>query len=262
MTSDAQRAEVRTQDLVAEFYEGTRYAVPSARQYHDWLNQRLGELLKPHGQVLDVGCGTGIMGEYGFAGTLTGVDISFEMARKATQRLTSVTVGSAENLPVRDASFDCAFAKSVIHHLADAEHGVAEIARALKPGGRVVFVDTAENFVSRWPRQLMKHSEHFSELHQNLSRTHYRELISTHLEIVHEEPMGFLAYSLFGFPDVLPAYRFVPAKVLIVPALVRTEGWFAKLPGIRWLGLGHIVLARKAVVDEASSLAEDGSILC
>lgn len=49
--------------------------------------------------------------------------------------------GSAERLPVDDASIDVAWAVNTMHHWLDPEVAASEIARVLRPGGRVVLVD-------------------------------------------------------------------------------------------------------------------------
>jgi len=49
--------------------------------------------------------------------------------------------GAAEHIPVDDASIDAVWAVNTMHHWLDLERGVAEIARVLRPGGRIVLVD-------------------------------------------------------------------------------------------------------------------------
>lgn len=49
--------------------------------------------------------------------------------------------GTAESLPVADASIDAIWAVNTMHHWVSPEQGVAEIARVLRPGGRMVLVD-------------------------------------------------------------------------------------------------------------------------
>lgn len=97
--------------------------------------------------VLDVGCGTG-----GFAraiaetasATVTGVDYSehfIAFARELPAPLRGTVewnVGSAEVLPVDDASFDCVLLSLVLHQLQHPELAVAEAFRALRAGGKVV----------------------------------------------------------------------------------------------------------------------------
>jgi SAM-dependent methyltransferase len=57
------------------------------------------------------------------------------------RRNIQVVDGSAERLPVDDSTVDAIWAVNTMHHWVDVERGVTEIARALRPGGRVVLVD-------------------------------------------------------------------------------------------------------------------------
>ncbi len=49
-------------------------------------------------------------------------------------------VGSAEELPYADGTFDCVCSMGVIHHIPDAGRAVGEFYRVLKPGGRLILM--------------------------------------------------------------------------------------------------------------------------
>jgi ubiquinone/menaquinone biosynthesis C-methylase UbiE len=68
-----------------------------------------------------------------------------ETARTAARRgLSNVRpqIGAAEALPFGDATFDIVTVRTASHHFADIERAVREMARVIRPGGRVVVVDT------------------------------------------------------------------------------------------------------------------------
>jgi SAM-dependent methyltransferase len=52
-----------------------------------------------------------------------------------------VVDGAAERIPVADRTIDAIWAVNTMHHWVDVEHGVAEIARVLRPTGRILLVD-------------------------------------------------------------------------------------------------------------------------
>lgn len=67
-----------------------------------------------------------------------------------------------ENLPFPDAAFDAIYARQVLHHLRDLDRGLAELARVLKSGGRLL---TVRDHVADDPAQLeaflQNHALHF-----------------------------------------------------------------------------------------------------
>jgi SAM-dependent methyltransferase len=105
--------------------------------------------------VLDVGCGTGTLAleareRVGITGRVYGIDPSRQMIayarRKAAGRSLSVNfqIGVVEHLAFPDRSFDVVLCTWMIQHLPtdDKRQGLAEMARVLKPGGRLLLVDS------------------------------------------------------------------------------------------------------------------------
>jgi demethylmenaquinone methyltransferase/2-methoxy-6-polyprenyl-1,4-benzoquinol methylase len=108
---------------------------------------RLG--VEPGMNVLDLGCGTGIMFDLlrrkvGPEGSVTGVDFSIEMAVKAHRNFPfpNVTVvdGDASSLPFRDAVFDMAVAFASFPHFSNQHEVVHEIHRVLGNGSRCYII--------------------------------------------------------------------------------------------------------------------------
>src|SRR3978361_2280368 len=95
--------------------------------------------------VLDVGCGTGLVGrslrERGFGGRVTGPDISQEYLEIARQRGAYDSVEQADlqqRLPVEDDSADAVVCVGVMTYLPEVEAVWREFARVTWPGGLVV----------------------------------------------------------------------------------------------------------------------------
>jgi len=106
----------------------------------------------PHGAaVLDVGTGPAILlvelARLRPDLRLTGVDPSADMVATAERNLSrwapdaSAVRGDAERLPFPDGAFDLVVTSFSLHHWADVTAAGAELARVLRPGGRVLVYD-------------------------------------------------------------------------------------------------------------------------
>jgi len=103
--------------------------------------------------VVDIGCGAGTdlllaARRTGPTGRVIGIDMTEAMRRRALQGaamsgLAHVDVrdGDATRLPVDDRSVDVVISNGVLNLVPEKERAIAEIARVLKPGGRVQIAD-------------------------------------------------------------------------------------------------------------------------
>ncbi len=102
------------------------------------------------GHVLEVGVGTGLsLPHYGPEVRITGVDFSAEMLAKAQRKVDALNLQErvdlqrmdARELAFENASFDTIAAMHVLSVVPEPEKVMAEIARVLKPGGKVVITN-------------------------------------------------------------------------------------------------------------------------
>jgi ubiquinone/menaquinone biosynthesis C-methylase UbiE len=99
--------------------------------------------IEPGDRLLDVGCGPGGLAaglaEVVGAENVCAVDPSEPFVAICRARLpgADVRIAAAEELPFEDDSFDGAFAQLVVNFMSDAELGVGEMKRVVKPGGAV-----------------------------------------------------------------------------------------------------------------------------
>jgi SAM-dependent methyltransferase len=98
--------------------------------------------------VGDLGCGTGQVSAAlaPFVGRIVAVDASAAMLQAAKKRLhgfenIDLRRGELEALPIDDDRLDAATLMLVLHHVPDPARALAEVARVLKPEGRVIIAD-------------------------------------------------------------------------------------------------------------------------
>jgi SAM-dependent methyltransferase len=97
---------------------------------------------KPGERILDVGCGTGqLTSEIAQAGAeVIGIDLSPQMITAARQNFPELQFAVADIASTSyDTEFDAVFSNAALHWVKDQKGAIAAIARALKPGGRLVF---------------------------------------------------------------------------------------------------------------------------
>jgi ArsR family transcriptional regulator len=118
------------------------------RSWAAWA-RALAHLLPPI-RVADLGCGEGYLTVEAsrFASRVFAVDRSDEVLKRARalarrRRVTNVTWrrGEIEKVPIKDAAVDVAILSQALHHAADPARAVAEAARIVVPGGKVLVLD-------------------------------------------------------------------------------------------------------------------------
>jgi len=149
--------QVRTMfDRIAGVYDLMNTAM-TAGMHHRW-RERAVELsaLRPGGTALDVCCGTGdltleLARRAGPEGSVVGCDFSERMLELARRKASERGLGTARfewadalELPYEDASFDAVTVGFGVRNLAHLDRGLHEMARVLRPGGRLVVLEITQ----------------------------------------------------------------------------------------------------------------------
>ena len=147
----------RIMSTMLEFDAEASRKVEAVYTTRDVVEQRRAVLemlaIRPGESVLDIGTGPGflaaeIAAAAGPTGQVCGIDISDSMLALARARMPTdqapveLRHGEAVRIPYPDASFDVAVSTQVLEYVADIATALSEIHRVLRPGGRVLILDT------------------------------------------------------------------------------------------------------------------------
>ncbi|MGH3827323.1 MAG: methyltransferase domain-containing protein [Pseudonocardiaceae bacterium] len=194
-------------DIVARF--DARYRTRDMVRRRELVHATLAAL--PGETILDVGCGPGffaaeLLGQVGSAGSVIGVDRSPRMLAAAALRCAghpNITLHEADatSLPLEPASCDRALSVQVMEYVPDVGAALAELSRALRPGGRVLIWDIDWNTVS-WhsddpagmTRVLLAWDEHLA--YPSLPRTLAAQLRRAGFDDVHMAPHTYASTQL------------------------------------------------------------------
>jgi SAM-dependent methyltransferase len=116
-----------------------RFYPPSFRGMYDRLQDAIDAYVRPSDVVLDAGCGSGRVFQHRLAGRVrrvVGVDVTDEP--RANENIDDPLKGDLARLPLRSETFDLIVVSHVAEHLTQPEAVFRELARVLRPGGRLL----------------------------------------------------------------------------------------------------------------------------
>jgi ubiquinone/menaquinone biosynthesis C-methylase UbiE len=164
---------------------------------------------RPGEHVVDIGAAPGFLAaemaqQVGPRGRVHAVDPSESMLALARSRQdpsaapVEVVAGSAEALPVPDASVEVAVATQVFEYVADIPGALAEVRRVLRPGGRALLLDTDWDSIVWHTRDAARTEQVLAAWEEHLADPHLPRTLRTSLRAA-----GFLPAQ----PVVLPLFN-------------------------------------------------------
>lgn len=131
-------------DRIAPVYDAMNRAMTVGLDQR-WRQLAAEAVVGPGDLVLDACCGTGNLACAAEAagGRVTGLDFSEQMLARARRKSSSIewVEGDLLALPFEDQSFDAATIGFGIRNVVDLDAGLRELARILKPGGRLACLE-------------------------------------------------------------------------------------------------------------------------
>ncbi len=183
-------------DAVADTYDH-HYDYRRGRKYHTHLSNHLIKALPEGGNLLDIGCGTGLFVEKYIqnGGCGTGLDISEKMVAKARRRCPGCEfmVGTGENLPFKDGSFNAVSSVLVFSYVKNPVAMLSEVYRVLTPGGSVALCTLGKKLITRGIPSLYKLGE----------KIHIKHVVMKDFgEHYYDEKEMYSLFDTTGFCDV------------------------------------------------------------
>jgi SAM-dependent methyltransferase len=154
------------QRFIRDHYDGLPGALTAVTGFVTGHEALAGRLIRPGAfdvrgckRLLDAACGNGrysrfLLRHADADAALTAFDLSAAMLRRARARLkggrVSFAVADLTRLPYAGGSFDAAVCGWVLEHLPDPRPGLRELARVLRPGGRLLLLCTEDTATGAW----------------------------------------------------------------------------------------------------------------
>jgi SAM-dependent methyltransferase len=129
-----------------------------------WVRTYLQPHLVAGADVLDVGCGPGVILAAAIAADHrargTGLDLSPLRVQQAQERnigsrRLQFFRGDVQQMPFESASFDVVYTRMLLQYVSDKEKAVEELVRVCKPGGRVLLQDLDGQLVWHYPEDAL-----------------------------------------------------------------------------------------------------------
>ena len=144
--------------------------------------------------VLELGCGIGMVAAYlaeTYEMNVYGTDYDAEQIKNARNMQPEdahlhYRVEDAANLRFQDASFDLVVSQNVFHHIPDWRSATIEVARVLRPGGYLIWLDLAfPKFIRKLFQPLMKNHSLYclAEIRRAFNASGFEQLF--HERLIH-----------------------------------------------------------------------------
>ena len=209
------------------------------------------------GRVLENGCGVGRYLEQlsAHAGMVVGLEYDFARAGEAHTRLAQtqvahITNAAGEALPFAEGSFDLILSHEVLEHVQDDRRAAAEMARLLRPGGRVVVFVPNRGYPFETHGVFWRGRYHFGNIPLvNYLPRRLRDRLAPHVRVYTGADLGKLFAGLPLRPVqrtvIFGAYDNLIAHFGLLGRLLRRVLQALEATPLRQLGLSHFWVLEK-----------------
>ncbi len=190
-------------DQFAKTYENKRN-----KGYHKMIDDLeisiVLENINKNSEVLEVGCGTGLILKEITKKTkkAVGIDLSENMLLKAKERNLEVYKSDAQNMPFEDNSFNVVYSFKVLAHIENIEETLKEIKRVLKPNGIAIL-----EFYNKYSmRTLIKKFKPSNKISQKITDDSVFTRYDSIQNIKNYLPENFKIQNIQGIRIITPSF--------------------------------------------------------
>ncbi len=202
--------------------------------------------------ILIDGCGLGAYAVHLQADSshVFAFDIELDRAVKTHEQVPLTTVAAAEYVPYPDQTFDVILSNEVIEHVSDDQAAIEEMARVLKPGGRIVLFCPNRWYPFETHGHYWRGQYHFGNTPLiNYLPDFLRNRLAPHVRAYTRRDLHRL---LDGLPlrivhhtRIFGGYDNIIARYPKIGKLLRSVLYFAEKTPFRLLGLSHLLIIEK-----------------
>jgi SAM-dependent methyltransferase len=205
-----------------------------------------------HGLVLENGCGVGMyVDKLASEGAMViGLEYDFERAAEAHGKSTHILNAAGEGLPFLPERFDLILSHEVIEHVQDDAAAVAEMVRALKPGGRLVVFCPNRGYPFETHGIYWRGKYRFGNIpFVNWLPRKWRDQLAPHVEVYTRNDIARLFDGLpvkwITHTVIFGAYDNLIARFGLFGKTLRSLLQFLERTPLRGFGLSHFVVVEK-----------------
>ncbi len=224
--------------------------------YHAFIDELETDLVSRYvteeSRLLEAGCGTGLIlrALASRVKLAAGLDLSAGMLRTARKRGLQVVQASITHIPFPADTFDVVCSFKVLAHVRPIAEALREMARVLKPSGRLI----AEFYNPLSLRYLIKRLKRPTRISHRTTDEAVFTRYDSLWQVRKYLPPGLTIETVRGIRVITPVSQ-VHDVPLLGPALRRLETHAADAPGLRHLGGFLVVVARKAEAPARTEVA-------